>query len=127
PGHGLEAAPAPPRATRPRAPGHRRANRSAAGASAGSIPENEGGKAMMTTTEENVSVDRDRVVDLLGEEHPRALVGGKAAPLARAARAGHPVPSGFVVTVRGQKAGLEAIAREVEARLSRAGCDLFAV
>lgn len=37
------------------------------------------------------------VVDLLTPA-PAALVGGKAAPLARAAAAGHPVPAGFVVT-----------------------------
>ncbi len=65
--------------------------------------------------------DGAEIVDLLASEE-RALVGGKAAPLARAAAAGHRVPPGIVVTTR---AG--GVPEDLAARLAALGPGPFAV
>ncbi len=68
----------------------------------------------------------DAVLDLEAATD-RATAGGKASSLARAARAGHPVPAGFVVTAPAAAVGARAIAAQVETALSRLGDGPFAV
>jgi hypothetical protein len=69
---------------------------------------------------------RPHVVDLFQSDDPR-VVGGKAAPLARAARAGHNVPRGVVITTSGKRAGGEALQSALMDALAALGPGPYAV
>ncbi len=72
---------------------------------------------MMSTEVETRTETATLVVPLVGERHAIALVGAKAAPLARAAAHGHAVPVGVVVTTAAAGAAITAVVRQIEAAL----------
>jgi phosphohistidine swiveling domain-containing protein len=80
---------------------------------------------MSISVGEGSARERAALVDLLDEDRPASVVGGKAAPLARAARVGHAVPQGLVVLPASP--GGAMLAADLEVRLARLGDGPFAV
>jgi pyruvate,water dikinase len=82
---------------------------------------------MMTTEIDARPNAPSLVVPLVGTMHPADVVGAKAAPLARAAAAGHRVPRGVVVTTAASSATLGAALRELDAALPKRDGARYAV
>lgn len=80
----------------------------------------------MKTTDVDARRDGARLVPL-GASGDARVVGGKAAPLARVAAAGHRVPPGWVVVAGAAQGGVAPLREELARRLEELGGERFAV